>query len=449
MTQDKLKAFEEICTVSPGTHLCQFYETQQDLISIVVPFLYQGLINQEQCLFVVSDLNHQEKIYQALKQVMPDLDSLIEKKMMSFVDRKIALPNPCPENIPSIIQNFFTMEREALVKGFTGLRMAGAPVNLQQGNEWRGICELESAVDKHLPGHTITALCCYSLQHCGARAILDVIKTHEYAMMRINDQWKIIENANIKVLKEKLNELNVDLEHQVQVRTQELALALKARDEFISIASHELKTPLTSLRLYIDGMLLNNQETHISQAELSLLLKRMKKQCLHLESITNDLLDVTALLGDEKLHINKEEMDLRLPLNNVIDRLGEEIKAAKCKIEYHAPQSIIGCWDKSRIDQIFSNLLLNAIKYAPGQIKITLASQDDFAILTVQDFGAGIKQVDHSRIFNRFVRLSQETWGLGLGLWIVRKITEAHQGTIELHSVVNEGSAFTVKLPLQ
>lgn len=231
-----------------------------------------------------------------------------------------------------------------------------------------------------------------------------------------------------------------------------LTAALKSRDEFIAIASHELKTPLTTIQLSLYGINKNLESVDTSVAEqIRAKLARAKSQGERLETLIDNLLDVTRM-GSGKIHLdfvpNTNLSELTL---TVLKKYEEELAKSGSTLKKEIQPEVLGTWDKSRLEQIVTNLLTNAIKYGAGKpIEISLTKENQTAILVVRDHGIGIAKDKQDKIFDRFERAVNETnyQGLGLGLWIAREIVKAHNGSIRVDSIENQGSKFTVELPL-
>lgn len=232
----------------------------------------------------------------------------------------------------------------------------------------------------------------------------------------------------------------------------QLRNAILSRDEFISIASHELRNPLMALRLQLRMLLRHAKETtNGAESQLISMSERALKMELHLGRLVNELFDITHIRAG-KLEIEKHEMELTSKVSEVISRMSENINRSGSTIELFAPQSISGNWDSTRIDQIVTNLLSNAIKYGEGkpiEIRVTTRPEKNTAKIEVQDHGMGISPEQHLKIFKQFerVNINKDISGLGLGLFIVKQLVEAHGGTISLASTPGEGSLFTIELP--
>jgi signal transduction histidine kinase len=229
----------------------------------------------------------------------------------------------------------------------------------------------------------------------------------------------------------------------------EAQAAIAVRDDFLSIAGHELKTPLAALQLQIQGLLHQARKEHLADRFLERLVKT-EGHVTRLDSLIGELLDVSRITRG-RLTIQREAMDLAALVSEVTDRLAASAAAAGCTLTVQAPASIAGAWDRLRIEQVLTNLLDNAIKYGAGHpIRLSAAVAGDVARISVRDHGIGISPGDEERIFGRFERaVSQRHYGgFGLGLWIARQIVEAHGGNIRFERPAGEGTLFIVDLPL-
>ncbi len=228
--------------------------------------------------------------------------------------------------------------------------------------------------------------------------------------------------------------------------------AIVARNEFLSIASHELRTPCTSLRLGIEVLLRHlRQESlaRLSPALLERMLLTTDRQSKHLSYLIDRLLDVSRFDGGRP-DLTIEDTDLAVIANETVNALREEAMRAGSTVSIDVAGPARGMWDRTRIGQVCTNLLTNAIKYGSGKpIGLRVWSSGDAAFLSVEDQGIGIPSDQQQRIFGRFERAvsNRHYGGLGLGLYICRQIVEAHGGTIDLMSSNHDGTKFIVMLP--
>jgi predicted ATPase/signal transduction histidine kinase len=231
---------------------------------------------------------------------------------------------------------------------------------------------------------------------------------------------------------------------------QEAVEALNLRNEFLSVASHELYTPLASLILVLETMAPTVTEPGSLTAEaLSRSATLAKRQGERLARLIGELLDVTRS-SSGPLPLQLGEVDLTVLTRDVLDRFAPDLTRARCAASFESTGPIVGRWDRSRLDQVIANLLSNAIKFGQGRpLEVSLAREDGMARLRVRDHGIGIAASEQGKIFERFRRgVSPAHYGgLGLGLYICRGLVEAHGGKISVESAPGAGAAFTVELP--
>lgn len=226
------------------------------------------------------------------------------------------------------------------------------------------------------------------------------------------------------------------------------AEAIKLRDDFLSIAGHELRTPLAALQLQVQS--LTRLVERNGERELVLgRLRKMEHHVARLDALVSELLNVTRIASG-RLELHREPVDLVALVASVVERFAPQVAATHSPIAIEAPKSVRGLWDAMRVDQVITNLLGNALKYGAGKpIEVGVFSTDGRARLVVRDHGIGIPLEQQGRIFERFQRAVSDRHygGLGLGLWIARQVVEAHGGTVAFESKPGEGSTFVVELP--
>lgn len=230
----------------------------------------------------------------------------------------------------------------------------------------------------------------------------------------------------------------------------DLELALRSRDDFLAMVSHDLRSPLNAVSLVLQTQLARLERgIEMSAEQMKLALRRIDRQVRSLVVVLDDLLHVSRMTAGE-LALTHEELDLVEMLRELVGRYRETAARHGSEVRLCADGPILGAWDRARLEQLFGNLVTNALKYGGGKpIEIRLSATVEMVEVEVRDQGIGIGPEDQRRVFERFERATQEGEGesFGLGLWIARRITEAMGGEISVQSTLGKGSAFTVRLP--
>lgn len=229
---------------------------------------------------------------------------------------------------------------------------------------------------------------------------------------------------------------------------------IKARDEFLSIASHELKTPLTSMLLQLQTALHNVRSVSLANFSVESLMKMLESaehQSMRLSRMINDLLNV-SLITTGRLDLNIEKTDLKKLVEEVKTSFDERLANEQYTLTVDAPEPVWGKWDKIRVGQVVANLISNAIKYGDHKPLLLRVYKDGkTAKIVVKDHGIGIAPEQQKQIFALFDRgnTTAKAKGLGVGLYITNQIITAHKGTIQVDSKPKDGSTFIVSLPIE
>lgn len=260
-------------------------------------------------------------------------------------------------------------------------------------------------------------------------------------------QWDVYGKQQVQLLKTIASQAAIAIRNAELLRREQQAIA--ERDEFLSLTTHEIKNPLTSVRGYLELAEDAIREGKTDEAFESLDVVRNEAQ--KIQRFAEDLLEVSRI-GGGKFTIRPEETDLAEITSRVVQRYADTSKQqVLLTLEQRLPKVVC---DPVRISQAIENLVSNAVKYSPdtGRIEVSLSSHGDRVMLAVRDEGIGIPELKIPLIFERFYRVEEAgktVKGTGLGLFITREIIRMHGGTIRAESTPGEGSTFTVELPLR
>jgi signal transduction histidine kinase len=221
--------------------------------------------------------------------------------------------------------------------------------------------------------------------------------------------------------------------------------ASRVRDHLLFVAGHELLTPLTVLRLQVSSLQRNDFDPERAASKLEMTARSLER----LDNLIDKFIDISCISAGQ-LSFTPEPVDLAALVRDVAGMFTERFEKSGCELELLATDSIVGQWDKLRIEQVITNLFSNACKYGGGSaVEVAVGRSGDMAFVQVKDHGVGIAPDKQALIFQRFERAvaDRNLGGLRLGLWICREIVEAHGGRITVESAPAEGSVFTVFLP--
>jgi len=233
---------------------------------------------------------------------------------------------------------------------------------------------------------------------------------------------------------------------QEQLRLAHAEEAVRLRDEFLSIAAHELRTPLSALQLQLQGLLERPERV---DPRIRMKLERACRSGDRLVTLVDALMDVSRITTGS-FSLNPTRFELAAAVKEVVERFREHAVRAGSTVTVRAEPGLEGRWDRLRIEQVVTNLLTNALKYAAGTpVDIGLSGTEQDVTITVSDEGPGIPESEKERVFLRFERAApmRNFGGLGLGLYVARQIVEAHGGEISLVPHRPSGAQFIIRLP--
>jgi PAS domain S-box-containing protein len=539
-----------IGSVPWGTHFCQFYQTKQDLIETLVPYFKAGLENNEFCMWVTSEPLMVSEAKEAMRKAVKDFDEYLRQGQIEIIPYNEWYLQGGEFNDDRVLDSWISKLEQALAKGYAGLRLTGNTLWLER-NHWRAFTEYEAKVNDVIGKYNMLALCTYCLDKCDGAAVIDVVKNHQFALIKQEGKWDIIESDIYKHTKQALRESEEDLnraqavantgswrldvrhdqllwsdethrifgipkgkpmtyetflksvhpadreyvdqkwqaalhgepydiEHRIIVGDEikwvreraELEFdsqgSLKGgfgtvqditehkkldqlKDDFISLVSHELRSPMTVISGAINTALTEGER--LSPEETRQLLQDAASEADLLANLLGNLLELSRAQA-ERLVLHAEAIDIKRVIGNAL----EEIKPQSSAHEFSLaiPPKIPPIYaDPLRLERILYNLLENAVKYSPqgGEIKVSVKTDKEFLVIGVSDQGIGIAPADQAKLFAPFQRLEEfrpkGARGVGLGLLVCQRLVEAHGGRIWVESKPEKGSTFFFTLPLK
>ena len=392
------------------------------------------MANNKQHATVHKELAHQEDRIMALTQLLSYYKEITETVREPFI---ILDKNLCVVTANHAFYRTFKVHK----KDTQGRRI------YELGNNQWDAPELRELLERILPKHRVFNN--YEVTHdfpvLGYRTMLlnarqvDSKQLILLAMEDITSQQKLKHatdelTANLTTQRNKLQELN------------------NAKDEFVSLASHQLRTPATVIKQY--AAMLNQGYVGTLSKEQKEMVDVVYKSNEHQLEIIEDLLRV-ARVDDGKVYLEKSACDVVRQLEGVIEKQAILFKTREQTVVLHKPRKqMIAFIDQKLMLMVLENLLDNAGKYSASgsQITIDVKQDDSYTTVAIKDTGVGIRKGDRQKLFKKFSRidnpLSIAVGGTGLGLYWAKKILDLHQGTIEVSSTLHKGSTFTVKMPI-
>jgi excisionase family DNA binding protein len=452
-------------------HFVQFYELDGVLMSGVSQFVAAALSAGEAAV-VVATADHRASIDAHLAQLGLDTAQAVHDGRFQCLDAGDTLAQFMGDELPD--RDRFNETLNAVLDRATApgrrIRVFGEMVALlaKQGNHV-GAIKLETLWNELLQQRPFTLYCAYPIEHFSgdehADTLHDVVGTHggvipvesysgladsgdrlrEVLSLQQKAQSLEREIARRKQIEDRLR-VSLSAEHAARESAE---AALRIRDEFVSIASHELKTPLTTLSGYAQLVLRRfNREGQIDPERVIQALQAITNQADKLGRLLSQLLDVSRL-EEGKLSLERQPTDVAALVHQLVE--GAQSWSQRHSISLRAPASLEANVDGLRIEQVVANLLDNAVKYSPGgDIEVVLRQGRGTLELSVRDRGLGIPRKLRGQIFERFYQAHANNGrsGLGLGLFISRQIVELHGGQIRAEFPRGGGTRFVVRLPV-
>jgi C4-dicarboxylate-specific signal transduction histidine kinase len=450
-----------------GTHFCVFYDTKADLLETLVPYCRAGLQSKEFCMWVVAPPLTVKDATRALERAVPDFERYVTEGSIEIVSARDWYLRDGEFELERVIDGWNAKLTDALTRGYAGVRVTGDTVWLEK-NDWKDFCEYEESLNVSIANRRMSALCTYPLGACGADEILDVVRSHQFAVTKRRGGWEVIETAGYKQAKAEIERLNEDLERRVVERTSELttvngqlveeaierhhaeealrlseaslrdaqvdlarAARLTTMGELAASLSHELRQPLAAIVMNGSATLrwLNREPPELDEARDA--ATRIVREGQRADDVIRGLRALAKKSGPQ------------LTALDIDDVIQEVLTLTRSELQPHgvvlrtdlAAGNCTVMGDRVQLQQVLLNLILNgidAMKAVTGRAReLTVSSalsETGGVLVTVEDSGAGMDPALAQRIFEPFFTTKAD--GLGMGLSICRSIIQAHGGRL-------------------
>ena len=416
-----------------GTHFCQFYETKEDLIDILIPYFKAGLENNEFCMLITSDPLSAEEAQNSLQKAVPDLDSYLEAGQIEILPYTEWYKLGGSFDSDRVLNGWIEKLNKALENGYDGLRLTGNTFWLEK-EDWDDFVDYEAAVDNVIGKYKMMALCTYCLERCNAAEVIDVVNNHEFALIKRKEKWELIETTEHKRTEQEL----LDAMKKLQKSNSDL-------EQFAYVASHDLQEPLRMVSSFLQ--LLQRRYEGQLDTDADEFIEYAVDGAKRMHNLINDLLEFSRITskGKEFEYVNMQE-----PLENALSNLKLVMEENNVNVVPDDMLPTINC-DYSQMTILFQNLIGNAIKYRTEEtpyIQISATNDDNNWLFSIKDNGLGIDPKQSDNIFKIFRRLhSNEEYKGAIGLAITKRIIERHEGNIWVDSKPGKGSTFYFTLP--
>jgi signal transduction histidine kinase len=447
-----------------GTHFFLFHETKEDLIEACIPYFRAGLENGELCIWAIGDPLTEEEVRYCLKDAIPRFEDYFESRSIEIVRGREWYMTGDDLDLERVTKGWKQKIERALNGGHAGLRLSADTAWLDK-RDWKQFCEYEKEVNDSIADTPMLALCTYPLPGSSAVEILDVTRTHQFAVARRNKAWEVVETSELKQAKAEILRLNNNLERRVAERTRQLTAAneelrtaqaelarvarVTAMGEMAASIAHEVTQPLTGIvtngnaclhwlasappnvekaRITVERII---RDSNLASEVIHNVRALVKKTPPHQELVAlNDLIYRTLTLasGEITRHQVALQTDLAVDLPNVLA-------------------------DRVQLQQVLLNLIMNAVEAMSSITRrarvLTVRSErresPETVAIAVRDSGVGLDPQRAERLFDAFFTTKPE--GMGMGLSICRSIISAHGGHLSTANNADHGATFEFTVP--
>jgi len=461
-----------------GTHFFLFHETKEDLIDACLPYFRAGLENGELCMWAIADPLTEEEVRYCLRDAIPGFDDYFERRSIEIVRGREWYMAGDDLDLEKVTKGWKQKREYALNGGYAGLRLSADTAWLEK-RYWKEFCEYEKEVNDSIVDTPMLALCTYPLPGSAAAEILDVTRTHQFAIARRNKGWELVETSELKQAKAEILRLNNDLERRVVERTKQLTAAneelwkqmnerqraqnalraanaelarvtrLTAMGELAASIAHEVTQPLTGIVTNGNACLhwLASDPPNVAKAQTSV-ERIIRDSNLASEVIHN----VRTLVKKTPPH--REPVALNDLISRMLALVSSEMTRHQVELEtalaVDLPR-VLG--DPVQLQQVLLNLIINALESmssTSGRRRVlTIRSErresPETVAIAVCDSGVGLDSRTAERMFDAFFTTKPE--GMGMGLSICRTIISAHGGHLTNSNNADHGATFEFTLP--
>jgi signal transduction histidine kinase len=445
-----------------GTHFCLFYETKEDLLDALVSYYKSGLERGEYCLWIVAEPLTIAEARGALHDAVPDLDRYLAASSLEFTSARDWFLQGGTFDGKRVTGGFYEKLARASARGYPGMRVAGDTTWLLK-KDWRDFCDYEDGLNEVIGNQRLAGLCSYPLAGCGALEILDVVRTHQFALARRHGSWDVVETAGLKRAKAEIARLNEELEQRVVERTSQLMQASEALREaqaelahvnrvtamgqLAASITHEVNQPL--------GAMVNNASACVRWLAAQNLEEAQRSAAL----VVADGHRAADIIGRIRALIKKEPprtdgVGMNEAILEVIALTHGEVVKNGVSVQTHLAEGLPRIQgDRIQLQQVILNVILNAVEamsgVSEGSRALRIGTGHDAAggvLVTVQDSGPGLHPESVDRLFDAFY--TTKPGGMGMGLSICRSIVEAHGGQIWAARPAGPGATVQFTLPV-
>jgi C4-dicarboxylate-specific signal transduction histidine kinase len=474
-SQLRKSGIEVVGDVPWGSHFFMFYETKEDLLDTLVPYFKAGLETGELCLWVVSEPLTEDEARDALRESVTEFERYVADHSIEILRGRQYYFSGSDPDLERVIRSWAEKTDSAVARGYAGLRLSASTAWLER-QHWKAFSDYENTVNNFISNWRMMALCTYPLAGSTAAEILDVARTHQFAIARRNRGWEVVETSELKEAKSEIKRLNDELEWRVIDRTRQLAAAneemrkemierqraeealveaqaelarvTRALDmgEVVATIAHEVNQPLTAIVTNGNFCLRRLESTKPDLGEFRAAVAEIVNDGARASAVISRIRGL-LMKGDLKrreLDINSLIHDVSILLQNELTRSGVFLRT---DLEPDLPR-VSG--DRVQLQQVLINLVVNATEAMRAsadrrrELLIRSAKDPDGVLVQVQDSGPGIKPELANRIFEPF--FTTKAAGIGMGLSISHSIIESHGGRLRTVPT-STGARFEFTLP--